>query len=195
MNWIDILVIIAAAVGALFGWKMGLLGAIFNVIGIVVGIWIAANFSHAIAGWIAKQGASQTLATVLAYAVIVVGIFIAAQVAKSLLKKALSLVFLGWVDSVGSILVGVLFGCLLAGALILFLARLSVDLPQSGGTGALVEMTGARKGLQNSLVDSKLVGVAIDVTKAIPAHALGLVPGDFRSALDQIDQRRQESKK
>ncbi len=193
MNWVDILIIIAAALGAFTGWRMGLLGAIFNVIGIIVGIWVASHFSQAIAGWIAGQGASDAIATVLAYVVIVVGLFIAAQIAKSLTKKALSLVFLGWVDTAGSILVGLLFGAFLAGGLILGLARLSSDLPTTGAPGTLVEMSGFRAGLQTSLVKSKLTGVIIDTTKTIPGGVFGLVPGDFRTALDQIDQLRQKS--
>ncbi len=192
MNWVDILIIIVAALGAFTGWRMGFLGAIFNVIGIFVGIWVATHFSQAIAGWIASQGASNTVATVLAYVVIVVALFIAAQVAKSLAKKSLSLVFLGWIDTLGSILVGLLFGFILAGGLILGLARLSTDLP-TGGAGAVVEMSGFREGLQNALVKSNLVGVFIDVTHGIPGGVFGLVPGDFRAALDQIDQMRQQS--
>ncbi|MBI4312678.1 MAG: CvpA family protein [Chloroflexi bacterium] len=190
MNWVDILIIIAAGIGALIGWKVGFLGAIFNVIGIFVGIWVAANFSQAIAGWIAGQGASDTLATVLSYVAIVVGIFIAAQIAKAMVKKALSLVFLGWVDTAGSILVGLVFGFLLAGGLVMGLSRMSVDLPEEGATSFLMEMTGARKSVQEGLVKSKLVGTFIEVADAVPANVFGLVPGDFKKALDLIDSQR-----
>ncbi|MBI4201776.1 MAG: CvpA family protein [Chloroflexi bacterium] len=192
MNWVDILIIIVAGIGALIGWKIGLLGAIFNTIGVFVGIFVAANFSQAIAGWIVEQGAGNSLATVLAYVVIIIGVFIAAQIAKTFVKKALSLVFLGWVDSVGSIAVGLILGFALGGAVILGLARLSVDLPQEGAGGFLVEMTGIRGSLQDSLVKSNLVGIFIEVTDAIPANAFGMVPGDYRAALDQIEQRRLE---
>jgi membrane protein required for colicin V production len=194
MNWVDILIIIVAGIGALFGWKMGLLGAIFNVIGIFVGVWVAANFSQAIAGWILEQGASETVATVGGYVVIVVGLFIAAQIAKTIVKKAMSLVFLGWIDTLGSVLVGLVFGFALGGAVVLGLARLSVDLPKGGAAGAIVQMVGARGGLQNALVASTLVPIFIETTDSIPANAFGLVPGDFRSALDLIELRIQESK-
>lgn len=193
MNWVDIIIIVAAGLGAFTGWRMGLLGGIFNVIGIFVGIWVASHFSQSIAGWIAGQGVSNTIATVLAYVAIVVGLFIAAQIAKSMTKKALSLVFLGWIDTAGSILVGLVFGFLLAGGLILGLARLSTDMPTTGSAGAVVKMTGFQAGLQNSLVKSELTGVFIETTKAIPGGILGFVPGDFRTALDRIDQLKQKS--
>ncbi|MBI4339054.1 MAG: CvpA family protein [Chloroflexi bacterium] len=190
MNWIDILIIIAAALGSLVGWRMGFLGAIFNVIGIVVGILVAPSLSQFIADWFAEQGASQTVATVLAYVVIVVGLFIAAQVAKTIVKKALTLVFLGWVDTVGSVLVGLLFGFILAGALVLGLARLSVDVLGVGGVG---EVTGIRGSIQRGMVKSTLVPVFLEVTWAIPGDALGLLPSEFQTALDQLEQLREQS--
>ncbi len=189
MNWFDYGVAGVAIIGLLIGWKMGLLGAIFNAIGVVVGIFIAGHFSDDIASWIADQGTGDAVATVLAYVVIVVGVFVAAQVAKGVTKKMLSLVFLGWVDSLGSILVGLVFGLTLAGAVILAVARFGSDLPTEGAVGMVVEMTGFRGSIQGALVKSTLVPVFIDITKAIPADAMGFVPGDFRLALEDIEQR------
>ncbi|MDO8751811.1 MAG: CvpA family protein [Dehalococcoidia bacterium] len=194
MNWFDYVVAGVAIIGLLIGWKMGLLGAIFNTIGVVVGIFIAGRFSGQIASWIAEQGTSDAVATVLAYVVIVVGVFVAAQVAKGVVKKMLSLVFLGWVDSLGSILVGLVFGLALAGAVILAVARFGSDLPTEGPVGTVVEMTGFRGSIQGALVESTLVPVFIDITKAIPANAMGFVPGDFRLALEDIEQRINEAK-
>ncbi|MEK7777761.1 MAG: CvpA family protein [Chloroflexota bacterium] len=194
MNWLDIVIAGVALVGLFIGWKMGLLGAIFNTIGVVVGIFIAGHFSGQIAAWIAEQGTSDAIATVLAYVAIVVGMFVAAQVAKGIAKKMLSLVFLGWVDSLGSILVGLVFGLALAGAVILAVARFGSDLPTEGAVGTVVEMTGLRGSIQGALVKSTLVPVFIEVTNGIPANALGFVPGDFRIALDDIERRINEAK-
>ena len=194
MNWLDFVIAGVALVGLFIGWKMGLLGAIFNTIGVVVGIFIAGHFSGQIAAWIAEQGTGDAVATVLAYVVIVVGVFFAAQVAKGVTKKMLSMVFLGWVDSLGSILVGLVFGLALAGAVILAVARFGSDLPTEGAVGTVVEMTGFRGSIQGALVESTLVPVFIDITKAIPANAMGFVPGDFRLALDDIEQRINEAK-
>ncbi len=188
MNWFDYGITGVAFMGLIIGWKIGLLGAIFNTIGVVVGIFVAGRFSDDIAAWIAEQGTGDAIATVLAYVAIVVGVFFGAQVAKSVAKKMLSLVFLGWVDSLGSIVVGLVFGLALAGALILITARFGTDLPTEGALGTVVTMTGLRGSLQTTLVESTLVPVFIDITNAIPADALGFVPGDFKVALGQIEQ-------
>ena len=187
MNWLDFIIAGAALIGLFVGWRMGLLGATFNVLGIVVGMWVAGQFSDDIASWITSQGTGDALATVLSYVVIIVGVFVAAQIARGLAKTMLKMVFLGWVDSVGSIAVGMLFGLALSGVLILAIARFSSDLPDQGALGGLVQMTGFRGTIQNAMANSQLVPVFIDITNAIPADAMGFVPGDFRDALAQVE--------
>ena len=189
MNWMDIIISIVAIVGLVIGWRMGLLGAVFNVLGIVVGVFIAARFSDDIASWFTERGTSDAIATVLGYAVIIVAVFVGAQVARGFAKRMLSLVFLGWVDSLGAIAVGLLFGFALSGALILAAARYSGDLPEEGVAGTLVEMTGIRGNIQDEMVESTLVPVFIDITNALPADALGFIPGDFRLALKVLELR------
>ena len=189
MNWVDFLIIIVAGLGGLIGWRMGLLGAIFNTIGVVVGVFIAAQFSDDLASWFTDQNFSDTIATVLSYLVIIIAVFAGAQVARNFAKKMLTLVFLGWVDSLGSIGVGLLFGFALSGALIMGLARYSSDIPEEGPIGTLVAVTGFRGSIQDSMVESNLVPVFIDITDAIPGSSLGFVPGDFARALELLEQR------
>lgn len=191
MNWLDFVILGCALLGLFIGWRMGFLGAVFNVLGIVAGILIATHFSDDIAAWFTQQGAGNAIATVLAYLVIIVGISMAAQVARVVTKKMLSLVLLGWVDTLGSLLVGLIFGIALSAALILAAARLSSDLPPKGTAAPLVlaETKGLRGGLQKALAESSIVPAFIDVTNALPAEALGLVPGDFRIALKQVEAR------
>ncbi len=189
MNWLDFVIIGVGIVGVFIGWRVGLIGAIFNALGVVVGVFIAANFSGAISAWVTEQGASDAIATVITYLIIIVGVFFAAQVARAITKKALSLVLLGWVDSVGAVAVGLLLGAALIGAVILGVARLSVDVPDTGAAAPLIKMTGIRGTLQDALVSSKTVPVFIDVVNGLPANALGFVPGDYRAALDQVEQR------
>ncbi len=189
MNWMDIVIVLVAMSGLVIGWRMGLLGAVFNTLGVVVGVFIAARFSDDIAAWFTERGTGDAIATVLGYVVIIVAVFVGAQVARGFVKRVLNLVFLGWIDSAGAIAVGVLLGFALAGALILGAARYSSDLPEEGAMGAIVEMTGIRGNLQDAMVESTLVPVFIDLTDALPAEALGFIPGDFRSALETLEQR------
>ena len=189
MNWLDFVIGFVALVGLFIGWRVGLLGAIFNALGVFVGIFLGAQFSDDIAGWITDQGAADSIATVLSYVVIIIAVFAGAQMAKNIVKKRLNLVFRGWVGTLGSVAVGALLGFGLAGALILGLASFSSDLPTEGALGTIVEMTGLRGSLQDTMVESSLIPVFIDVTDAIPGSALGFVPGDYRLALEQLELR------
>ena len=143
-NWFDLVIILVALIGLTIGWRVGLLGIIYYTIGIFAGLFVASNFSDDIGGWFSQQGATGAVATVLAYLSIIIGVFFGVQLAKSGTKKSLKLIFLGWVDSLGSILIGVVFAFGLSGALILGVARLCSDIPTDGAAGTIVEMTGFR---------------------------------------------------
>lgn len=185
-NWFDLVIIVVAAIGLTVGWRVGLLGIIYYTIGVFAGLFIAANFSDDIGSWFSQQGATGAVATVLAYLSIIIGVFFGVQLAKKGTKKSLKLIFLGWVDSVGSIVVGVIFAFGLSGALILGVARLCSDLPSEGAAGTIVEMTGFRGDLQNAMVHSNYVDFFIDFTHDLPGFWKGFIPGDYNTALVEI---------
>jgi len=185
-NWFDLVIIVVAVIGLAIGWRVGLLGIVYYTIGVFAGLFIASNFSDDIGGWFSQQGATGAFATVLAYVSIIIGVFLGVQLVKSGTKKSLKFIFLGWVDSVGSIVVGIIFAFGLSGALILGVARLCSDLPSEGAAGTIVEMTGFRGDLQNVMVHSNYVGFFIDFTHDLPGFWKGFIPGDYNTALVEI---------
>ena len=189
MNWIDIIVIIVALVGVYVGWRIGFLGAIFAAAGLYLGMVLAGQLTDDIAEALTDSVSSDAIATALAYAIVVGGSLAAALLARSVVKKMLNFVFLGWVDSVGSLALGLIAGVLLGGALITFAARYSNDLPEGGGLGIIVEMSGVRGNINDALVESALAPVWLDVVDAIPANALGMITDDFKLALDDLQRR------
>ena len=50
-------------------------------------------------------------------------------------------------------------------------------------------MTGIRGSINDALVESSMVPVWLDVVDALPASALGLIPGDFSMVLQELDMR------
>ena len=189
MNWIDIIVIIVALVGIFVGWRIGFLGAIFATAGLYVGMVLAGQLTDDIAEALTDSVSSDTIATALAYLIVVGGSLAAAMVVRSVVKKMLNFVFLGWIDSAGSLALGLIAGVLAAGALITFAARYSQDLSTDGRVGFLIEMTGVQGSINDALVDSSLVPLWLDIVDAVPGSALGMVPDDFKDALDALDQR------
>ena len=187
MNWFDLVIIIVALVGLLAGFRLGLLGAVFYSAGVFVALLIAANLSDDIAGWFSDQGAADAFATVLAYMVIFAAVFVAAVAAKRTARAAIKLTFLGWAESLGTVVSGLLLAIGLVAVLILGAARLSSDIPTEDAIDSAIRTTEFRGNLQEALVLSRLTGVFINVTDWLPGNALGFVPGDYKIALEQID--------
>ena len=187
MNWLDIVITVTWVLGLLLGWRMGLFGAIFAAGGAVVGVFLAARFSDNIADLLTDSVSSDTLATVIAYGIILIAVFAAAQIIRSIVKESLKRIALGWVDPVGGMVLGLAAGFLLSGAIVTVMARYSTDLPnglsENEATMILLERSGLQQNLRNSLVDSSLVPVYLDLQDALPGDALGLVPEEFQWAL------------
>lgn len=193
MNWLDIVIIATWTFGFFVGWRMGLFGAIFSTGGLIVGVLLAARLSDNVSELITDSVSSDTLATVIAYGIILFAVFVAAQVLRVVVKGILKMVFLGWVDTVGGLVLGLVLGVVLSGALITMLARYSSDLPpellEKSPTAILVaiDRAGLQKKLNTALVESNLVPVFLDIRGAIPGDALGFVPDDFKIALDVLE--------
>ena len=208
MNWLDIVIIALWGIGFFVGWKMGLLGSIFTTGGLVVGVLLAGRLSDNVSEIITDSVSSDTLATIIAYGIILIAVFVAAQVLRTVVKGILKMVFLGWVDTVGSLALGLVMGVVLSGALITVLARYSSDLPlelldlapgdviSDLPVEFLIERAGIQEKLNRAMMESTLIPVFLDIRSAIPGHALGFVPDDFKVALDvletQIDSQQED---
>lgn len=193
MNWIDFILIGISVTSFIIGWRTGLLGAIFNTLGIIFGIILAGRFSDDIADLITGISKSDTVATVISYAVIMVGTFLVAQFIKGYVKKVLSIFFMGWIDSAGGIALGILAGSIVCGAILMTLARFSTDVTTvSNGdslTTLLIESqrSGLQESIHNSLLESTLVPIYVDVVLALPENALDVVPAEFRLVMEALD--------
>ena len=199
MNWLDIVIIALWGIGFFVGWRMGLLGTVFTTGGLIVGVLLAGRLSDNISELITDSVSSDTLATIIAYGIILFAVFIAAQVLRTVVKGVLKMVFLGWVDTVGSLALGLVMGVVLSGALITVLARYSSDLPlelldlapgeviSDQPIEFLIERVGIQEKLNTAMVESTLIPIFLDIRSAIPGHALGFVPDDFKVALDVLE--------
>lgn len=193
MNWIDFILIGISLTSFIIGWRTGLLGAIFNTLGIIFGIILAGRFSDDIADLITGISKSDTVATVISYAVIMVGTFLVAQLIKGYVKKVLSIFFMGWIDSAGGIALGILAGSIVCGAILMTLARFSTDVTTvSNGdslTTLLIESqrSGLQESIHNSLLESTLVPIYVDLVLALPENALDVVPAEFRLVMEALD--------
>jgi membrane protein required for colicin V production len=157
MSWIDIIVIVLLAVPTFIGLKIGLIKAVLSIVGVIVGVVLAGQFYEPLAdamGFISNP----SLAKFVAFAIILIGVMVIAGVAAWLIKWAVSLVMLGWVNRIGGAVIGFLVGAIFCGALLTIWINVASTPPQ------VIE-------------DSLLAGVLVDAFPLV----LALLPSEFDS--------------
>ncbi len=115
MNWLDIAIIVAIAVTTLVGLKIGLIKAILSLAGLIIGVILAGRFYVPLSEQLTFISQA-TLAKVVAFAIILIGVMIIASVLARLLKWAASVMMLGWINRLGGAVFGLVLGALLWGA-------------------------------------------------------------------------------
>jgi len=194
VNWIDFVIIGISITSILIGWRVGLLGTIFTTAGLFLGILFAGRFSDDIAALITDSVSNDTLATVISYAVIIIGAFIISQIVKSTTKRMLNMLLLGWVDSAGGIFLGFLASMIICGALLITLTRLSTDVVSSTSGDSLETMlinsqrSAVQSSIHDSLVESSLVPTYVDIALMLPENALDIIPEEFRLVMASLDE-------
>ena len=196
MNWLDFVLIAIPILSAFLGMRIGFIRTAFAGIGTLVGVLLAAQLSDDVGTWFAGYLPSDTLVTVIAYAVIIVAAFVVATIAANLVSKVVSLLFLGFADRLGGLAMGLVVGVAISGAAIMGMAQLTYNsgVPQEGLAAMALESIApqvieAKHKLEGALTGSVLVPAFISVTDVLPANALGFVPSDFRVALDIVEQK------
>jgi len=199
MNWLDIVIVAMWSIGFFAGWKIGLFGAIFTTGGLIVGVLLAGRFSDNVADFLTDSISNDTMATIIAYGIILLAVFVVAQVLKAVVKGFMKMVFLGWVDTVGSLTLGLVMGIVLSTTLITVTARYSSDIPLSLLDLApenvisnlpvefLIERSGIQEKLNKSMIESSLIPIFLDIRGTLPGQSLGFIPDDFNIALDVLE--------
>ena len=154
MNWLDIAILVVAAIAAFLGLKIGIIKAAFSLAGLIVGVILAGRYYAPLSeqlSFIPQAG----VAKVIAFAIIIIGIMVIASVLARLLKWIASVVMLGWVNHLGGATLGLLIGAILCSAL------LATWIKFFGVTGTISE--------------SSLAAILLDRFPAV----LALLPGEF----------------
>lgn len=156
MSWVDIVIIIGAIIGAVAGYRQGLVMAVFSFLGMIVGVAIAGAASDALAGRLSSSGS--LWASIVAFAIILVAVLVIFNILGRVVKGALKLIMLGWLDTIGGAFLGMFVGGLVLSAIFIAIGRWAPG--DSTGT---------------AIGNSALAGFLIDNFRFL----LGLLPGKF----------------
>lgn len=111
MNWLDIVIIVVLVSSVFAGLKSGLIKALCSLAGLIVGINLAGRYYIALSErltFIPQEKAAE----IVAFAIILVGVVLAAGILGLLLTWIISSVMLGWVNRLGGGVFGLAMGVL-----------------------------------------------------------------------------------
>ena len=154
MNWLDIVLVVPLAITTLIGLKFGLIKAILSLVGVIAGVILAGRFYTPLSEQLTFIPQA-SVAKIVAFAIILIGVMVIAVVLANLLKWAASMMMLGWVNRLGGAVFGVLLGAITCGALL----------------AAWVKFFGAG----DAITESILASVLLDHFPLV----LGLLPDEF----------------
>ncbi|MFC1903032.1 CvpA family protein [Chloroflexota bacterium] len=117
MNWLDIAVIVAVVIPALIGLKAGVIKIVLSLAGLIVGVILAGRFYIPLSERLTFIS-QDSVAKIVAFAIILVGVMVIAAVLALLLKWTASITMLGWVNHLGGAVFGLLLGAIFNGALL-----------------------------------------------------------------------------
>ena len=194
MNWLDIAILVIVGISAFMGMKIGVIRAAFTALGIFVGSILGGQFSDDIGARFSSIDSDSAVATVISYAIIISACLIVAAIASVVIRKVVYVLFMGWVDKLAGVALGLAAGVVVSAAVIMGMANLtySSDIGDQLAEKVLnssVDTEKAKKRLEDGLTDSTLVDVFVNVVDVVPASTLWFVPSNFKSALDVLDRR------
>lgn len=115
MNILDIILLICFVPAIFQGIRKGFIAQAISIISIIVGIWASARFANIVTAWIARYiTASEQVLKVVAFALILVLVFLVLAALGKMLEGVIRLVMLGWLNK----LLGVIFALIKTGLIV-----------------------------------------------------------------------------
>ena len=170
-NYFDWFLVLIVAFSMVMAFRIGLVRAIFGLLGIIAGFQMAAWNYRTVGDWIDASRLKVTLSTarVIAFLVIVIIVAAVLDLAGRFLQKILRHVGLGWFDRTLGAAFGFARGCIIGIAVLMAVTTFA---PQSGA-------------VTTSELTPYLFAVAHDVSFLVPQYIQGLMVNgaiDFKHA-------------
>ena len=115
MNILDIILLICFIPALIQGIRKGFIAQAISIVSIIAGIWTSARFADVVSAWIGQFiTASEQVLKVVAFAIILVIVFLVLAAVGKLLEGMFKLVMLGWLNK----LLGVVFALIKTGLIV-----------------------------------------------------------------------------
>ncbi len=117
MNLLDIVILVVVVITTFLGLRIGIIKAVLSLAGVIVGVILAGYYYAPLAERLTFIPQS-SVAEVVAFAIILIGVMVIAGVLARLVRWAASAVMLGWIDRLGGAVFGLVLGAILCSALL-----------------------------------------------------------------------------
>ena len=164
MNWLDAVILIALIGFTVAAFRAGLIREVVTLIAVVVGVLVAGHYYDDLADDVLLFIKNDKAAKVIAFLSLFGSVALLGQLAAFLMKQAVSMLLLGWLDHVAGGVFGLLKGLVLVE---LFL---------------MVFATYPYLGLDDVIDGSGLAPLFLDNGPAL----LKLLPGEFNRAVEAL---------
>jgi len=195
MKWLDLVFVILIALSAFMGLKIGLIRAGFTALGIFVGSILGGQLGDDIGGIFTGIDSDGAVATVVSYAVIITICLTASAILATIIRKVLTLLFMGWADKLAGGALGIAAGAVISAGIIMGMANLTYSVEVGDEVAAKVmnstlDTEKAKARFEDGLTHSAIVAGFLDVVDIIPSSTLWFVPTNFKSSLDILSQHK-----
>jgi len=120
MNILDAIILICLIPALIQGLRKGFISQAISIISFVVGIWASARFANIVTEWVAQYiTASEQILKIIAFALILVVVFVVLGLVGRMLESILNFAFLGWVNKLAGVLFSLLKAVLILGLVIM----------------------------------------------------------------------------
>jgi len=124
MNWVDIVIIIYLCLSVISGFMQGLIRTVLSIIGLIVGIILAAHFYKQLGDTLTFIS-NKNVADVVAFVFILLVVMGIAALIAWFLRSLIKAIMLGWVDKIGGAVLGLILGALSISAILAIIAKVS----------------------------------------------------------------------
>lgn len=127
MNILDIILLICFIPAVVQGLRKGFISQAISIVSLIVGIWLSARFASAVSVWIGQWiTASGQVLEIVAFALILILVFLGLGAIGKLIEATIKLVMLGWLNRLLGVVFAVLKTMLIVGLVIMAFNSLNV---------------------------------------------------------------------
>ena len=160
MNWLDVALLVLIAIGAISGFKFGMVQAAASLVAVAVGIALASRIGDNLQPLFALLTDNENTQQVAGFILVLVIAVLLGMMASALVVKGLTTIKLGWANAVGGLVVGALIVMIACSAALANVQEVSILAP-------------------DETIEDSAVGTFLADNFDVVLRGIRLVPKDF----------------